>query len=726
MQVQAPLEGPANSIDAVPVSNWGGLLSLSDIINMYRRNWLVVVGIVAACTALALVAAFYLPKSYVSTARIQIDPGRQQDILQKDPAADNNFQSNQARVDTQVQVMQSQQLAEAVTRVLHLDKDPEYAPRGDVTFANNDERVAAVARSVGKHLAVRRNGTSFIIDLSFTSHDPEKSTRIANAFAQGFVELSAQSSSQSSGQTADFLQKQMTALNGQIEDKESRLAQYKARAGIAQSGDAQTVTDQQIGPVSAQLANAEATASKANADLAAGERQVASGNLQSVSGVLNSTVITQLRAQRAQLGAQAAELNKRYGPNYPQRIEVQEQIDSVDGMIQAEANRIVSRLRADAQAANQALAQLRGVLGGLKSQQASNVSAAVNAQKLEREIAADRDVYERAAQQAQQQGQQAAAQQPVGSLIQPAVTPSLPAFPNTRLFLLAGLFSGLLLGSITVFALDMFRQGLRSPEQIRAMGLHYLASIPTLTPAQMKIVKNAGLPAAGYVVERPLSSVAEVFRVLRVDMESQPIPGNRGRIITIVSSLPGEGKSFISYSIAQVAAQDGVRALLIDCDRRRPQISGMLGDHVSLGLDDVLAGKATVEQAIVTDPSTGLAILPWRVAATSAQDIYAQPEFQEMLHRLAAHYELVVVDSPPVLGVSDARRLAALADSTILAIRWEKTPEGAVAAAIEQLGHDQVRLAGAAFSQVNAKAFASLSKLDPIYYQNKYSSYYHD
>lgn len=705
-------------------------LDLGDIVRLYKRHIKLFVAIVVACTACAIVAAYLLPSRYEAVARVRIDPQRKQVL--DDTVTSQNFQTDQARVDTEVQLMQSLNIAEAVVRDLGLWREPEYqperAPGEAVAPAGSDLHIRQIARGVGNNFSVRRNGNSFIVDLIYTAGQPDDAALLANAFAEAYVEASGRLQASQALDESRYLERQMTQLGGQVRDADAEIAAYRANAGITQGGAMGTVTDQQIGPVSSEYATAQSAAAEANGRLSAAQSQVRSGAIYAVSDVLNSTVIGQLRSQRTDLLKAKAELDNRYGPNHPETIRVSGQLTAVDDLIREEATRIVSRLQADAQAANARASAIGSRLGSLKGEQASNTRAAVTADSLQRENDANREIYEQLAQQAQQTGQQSQVLQPAGTVVQVAAIPPNPSFPNRKLFALAGLLAGIMLGSGVIFVIDFMRRGMRTPNDFNGLAVTFLGSIPLLDRRHQRELKRAGRAPWESVVVKPMTAFAEAIRMVRANMtastDASSTDASGAKVATFVSSLPGEGKTHTAASLAHICAASGDRTILVDCDLRRPYLSKLFANEPAQGLVEVLEGKASLDSAVIVYEDNGLHVLPIVSPEMTPRDLIGDEGFRQLVAMLRERYDVVVLDAPPVLAVASTRTLARLCDFVFYIVKWDSTPRGAVKSGIRLLQNDGATVSGCLLNMVNTSKQASISEDDPAYYQSAYAAYY--
>jgi succinoglycan biosynthesis transport protein ExoP len=691
-------------------------LGIGDLVDAFRRRWLLFVLVAAPITAGIAFVAMRMTPVYWAGAQIKIDtrpnaaPGLDMMALATGGPPD------QALIDTEVSLIKSRAAASEVVRQFELAKDPEFAPKKPRSPGLAMEETV---NSVLDHLAADRQGTTYVVNVAFRSHEAAKAAALANAFAEQYIRRGVDQMARSATQQSQTIEKRLDDLGQEVKQADERLAQYRASTGLMDSGSAGTITEQQIAPLSSQLATAESDAAAARAAVSAARSQISRGGIDSISGVLSSPVVADLRGKRAEILREQGRVSARYGPQHPDYIRVTQQLADIDRQIADESGRIVSGLQATAQAASARAASLRAELNRLRAEQASNTRAAATADSLKREAEAKSSIYNQTSEAAQRASQQRETVEAQAHLVQPAVVPLAPSAPNKPLFLLLAIFAGGLVGIAVVLVVELMTASIRTVTDIeKGLGIPFLVSLPRIRTRRLK--EEAGTEAPwDYLLARPISAYAEALQSIRSTLREQP---TEVKTIAICSALPHEGKTTTSVSLARAMALSGDRVLLVDCDLRRNGVGQLVGSR-EIGLIDVLEGRATLEQAGVEDRVPGLTILPLAGSVFVTKDVLSGAPMEALLADARERFDFVVLDTPPVLAVTSARTVAAMADAAILVVGWGKTPPGAAGAAVTQLERSGARLIGGALSMVHGSA-KSLSASDPAYYQRAYASYY--
>jgi capsular exopolysaccharide synthesis family protein len=512
------------------------------------------------------------------------------------------------------------------------------------------------------------------------------------------------------------------------------VATYRAAHGIVASGSAQggTITDQQIASIAAELGRVSAEAAAAQSTAAAARSETQSAGVESVTEVLKSDSLAELRRQRAQVVRDQAQITSVYGPAHPASTRINEQLAKLDHEIDVAAHRVVRGLESDATAHAVQEAKLRAQLTALQARQETDARANVVALGLQRNADAMRSIYNDLSRNAQEQAQEARIGNVRAYVVSPAEAPAKPAFPNPTTFLLLGLAVGSAAGAAAVAFAEARERGFRSAEEIEGdLQLPLLAGVPEL-PAPSK---GPALPALGgdrggrriasqpwdYVLERPISSYAESIRNIRATLMAEVGGAAGGRSICITSAIAGEGKSTLAVALARVMAMSGDRVLRIDCDLRRSGLSRLRSEEARPGLMEVLHGEAEADAALSEDVVDGLNFLGQDGPVFTAKDIFSGPGAKDMLQRLEAEYDFVILDAPPVLAVTDAWTISWLCHATLLVVRHSKTPRAAVRSAVERL-----RMRGARLHGVVLNRRARGRRDDLGYYDTVHSDYYVD
>jgi succinoglycan biosynthesis transport protein ExoP len=692
-------------------------VTLSSIGDTIRRRWWVIAACALTLSVLAIAISLLLTPKYDAFTKVRITPNNQ--ALEKD-TSDRPLDTT--AVNTEVAVIGSRNIARKVVTDLSLYRDPEFVKiAADGPAPSRNEAIERATSSLVGRINVNRNEKSYVVDIGFRSVDPVKAARIANAVAQAYVAGTADALAGTAARQSASIEGRLRELGAEVETADRQLAQYRIQSGISQGGTAGTITDQQIAPLSSQLATADSEAAGAQSNVSVAERQIATGGTEAVSAVLSSTVIADLRRQRAEAAKRSAELSVKYGPQYPLLLQVNQQISSLDGQIRQEAQRIIGGLRSEAAAARARAGSLRGQLNVLKGAIARDDRASVSASSLERNAEAKRTAYTRLAQAAQQNSQAAQLSQPQANIIENATIPDEASFPNIKAAGAAGLLLGLAIGVGGVLLADGMQSTIRKPEDVELLlGIPFITSVPRLRN-QKHYFSQGALNPANTLLSKPMTIYAEAFRTIRGHIVGN---GQREsvRVIALASTLPGEGKTTSSLSLARVMALSGDKVLLVDMDVRRAGLARTLRLNVPAGLVEVLTGAATLDEAIINDEVPGLKLLPVREPTFTAADLFGGGAIDELLTKLKGEFDFILLDTPPMLGVADARTLAIKADGVVLLVKWSTTPVPVIDAALAGLEQDNAAVIGAVLTMVDPKSEA----MGAHYYSSQYATYYKD
>ncbi|MFA7431399.1 MAG: Wzz/FepE/Etk N-terminal domain-containing protein [Rhodospirillaceae bacterium] len=680
---------------------------------LWRRRS-VLGGAVALTVAVALLVVFQIPPRYTATALVMLSPRAPQvmDAAEVVPA----LGLDSPAVHSEVEILRSRTLAEAVVDVSGLMNDPEFNPDltppplwrllmglgatsdgGDGPLAR--ERVVETFREALRADPVNR---SLVVAVRVTSADAVKAARLADATAGMYLERQVRAKLTATRDAADWLGERVETLRREATEAEAAVAAYRARHGLGQDQESSLAADERS-RLNASLA--EIRAVRADADARHQRLRNAAENPAAVGEVLASPVIHRLREQEAQVGRQLADLSARYGPLHPRLAETQAEQDDVRRQIAAEVRRIADGVADEARVAAVREAAVLASLNDLERRRAAEGAASAPLLALEREAAAARALHESFLRRSKEAAEQIALQSPDGRLISPAAVPVKPSYPRKTMTVAAAAGVGLLIALALVFVLERLDRGLRRPEDVeRRLGRPMIGQVPLARP-----------PSAV-----PDAVAAEEMRQIRTALSL--LEGRTPRVLAVTSSLPGEGKTTLCLWLARTAAA-GRRVVLVDADLRRPRLGALAGASEGPGLAAVLAGEATLDEALRPGPVEGLSILPGRPLGGAAADLLGGAAMRGVLDDLRARFDLVVIDTPPVLPVADARVLAPLADAVLYAVRWEKTPDDVAAQGIARLTSGGIAPL-VVLSQVDLKRQGSYGYGGYVRYYGRYGAYY--
>ena len=729
--VLAPYTGLRPTI--MPTERPAPSTSLIDLFKTYRRHLALFV-LVAGAIMLA-VAAYTLLQTprYTATATLVIAPrpaeiGSDRTTALSDPAADSS-------VDTQVELLKSRTLATRVvdrlmltepTRFDDLMRNPSIRDRvailaaRPVAVAASARRDAAIER-LQQGLDVHRTAQTFALNLSFVHHDPQLVADIVNTYAREFVAQSTVVKREGSDASITLLRGQLAGARREVEAADNALGRYKVAHNLM-SVQGGTIAEQQLSSLDGQVALARAGEAEASARLQTARQQLARGSSGDDLGeALGSPVIQQLRSQRAVLSAQVADLDGLYGPKYPPLAAAQRQVAEIDTQIQGEITRTIANLEAQRDVAARRTGSLASSAGGARAQVVSNSVASIALGALQLRSDTAHQIYAQILNRLNEIGAQAATTQSDARVASLAAVPTRPTSPNMPINLLVGALLATAIGLGVVFLKQGTDRGIRTLEDVEGrLQLPYLAGLPTLGSAVRHV---GGSDPISALVDHSGSAYAEGYRNLAASV-LQAAGSGKVRTIALTSALPNEGKTTASIGLARIVAMSGVSTVLVDADMRRPSIANALGLRPTVGLQQVLEGDATLDEALLPDVDSSLTILPMLRAGLAASHALGNGSFDALIEDLKARFDVVIFDASPVLPVVDGRLVAKKVDSTILLVRWRKTSDAAVEMAIHLLQSLGVKMTGVALSRVDLRALARSGYGDPAQFMGSYSGYY--
>lgn len=650
-------------------------------------------------------------------------------------------------IGTEMDILRSSSLLERVVDSLRLQQDPEFNPdllddgslslgrqiidwlRGlwfleageDDLSPEEQERLLTqkIVEHLQKNLTVDHRRQSHTINLAYTSQSPRRAAQVANTLADLYLTDQLEAKFEATRRANEWLAQRLEKMRLEVQASEQAVKNLRERSNLIQTRGG-TILEQQMGDVNAQLIEARVRISQAEARLSSA-REVMNrpGGIESLGEVLDSKNIQQLRAEETSLRRKRAELSQRYGPRHPQMVQVEAEMKDLQDKLQEEVSRIMQSLENEVQVAKAAETALRRSLNELQSQAGRAMQSELELRELERQAESARTLYESFLGRFQETREQDALQRPDARIISPADIPTQPSYPRKKMTLGLGALAGLMFGVMGAFILETLDRGFRTGDQVeQSTGLSVLGMVPLLSRAQ-------GTPME-YVLKKPFSSLSESLRAIRTAIQLSNVD-KPPKTILVTSTLPREGKSSFCMALGRMAAMSGTKTLVVDADLRRPTIAQTFS-HVQAEakLEDVLRGQSEIKQAIVKDPDSGLNLLLAHGKAPAVGEMLGSQRMKSMLAKLEEYYDLIIVDTPPVMGVSDAWTLARSVDAVIYVIRWAETPRETVRSALRQLEMLDIPVAGTFLSMINVKQQSRYGYGGYGYYYGKYKKYYHD
>jgi exopolysaccharide transport family protein len=665
--------------------------------------------------------------------------------------------SDDSVIDTEVEILKSRAVADRVVKTLNLDNDPEFnealRPKHSIS-GKIRAQLAALGVTLGKpaapsamsaspqaqalaraeahdgvidhvihSLTVKRLGATYVISLGFQSKDPAKTAAIANAYADTYLFEQMQAKYDANQEANRWLNQRLAELQPQVEQAENAVQRYKADHGLLASVGS-SLTEQEISNLNSQLDQAKADLAEKDARMRTAQQELQSGATgDSLAGPLSSPVMSGLRVQQAEASSKVADLQTKYGPRHPEVQRAQRQLTDVNTQISNELARQISNLRGEDAIAAQRVSSLQASLAGAKGTLVGNNAASVELDDLQRRATASSTLYDSLLTRAKQVSTDQGNEQPDARIVSHARIPTAPSSPNKPLYLAVGLLMGLGGGVGSVLLMEALGSGLTTSGEVeRFFNLPHLGPILLLDSTTNK-KSSSGIEASRYVADKPLSAFSEAFRSLRASILFSKVDGPV-KVVALTSALPGEGKTTTTVCLGKSMAMSGAKVVIVDCDLRCGTVNRLLDVATGVGLIEVLQGTAKLDDVLIRDAASGAWVLPLAEAVYTPVDLFGSEAMDRLLDELRARFDIVLLDTAPVIAVSDTRILAAKADVVVLLAKWRKTPRKVIESAIAYLSYVGADIAGIALTQVDARELAKYGDGDAGFYYPSYRRYY--
>lgn len=716
---------------------------------LLRRKW-IIINTVLFCSVIAVLILFQLTPRFTASSMLAMET-RQNQVVDVQ-AVMSGLGTDVAAIKTEIDVLQSRRLVGKAVDQLALTRDPEFnsalntrksllsylnpvnwIPDGlkrsifgeepdlapDVKAAR--ER-ALVIDAVVSRLTISNPPRSYTITVGFESASPDKAARIANGIADLYLTDQLEAKFEATQRANEWLNERIFDLRENVRASEVSAQQFREENRLIQTATAGLVSDQQLAQVNERLIDARTDLARTEArfgqisDISQSDVTDYAG----LSEVLDSPLIQRLREQQSEVLRNRAELATRYGPKHPRMINVEAELSDIDNNIKIEIRKVVNGIQNEVDVARARVVALEQNLEQLTVENVALNRAQVQLRELEREAEANRVLLETFLARFKETTNQQDIQQADARIISRADVPIYPSFPNKRLILVLVVFASAGLGVGLAFLLEMLDNGYRTLEQIKQeLGLRGVGIIPMLMSNKLQ-----GTSVEDYLLEKPSSSFAEAHRNVHASLLYSGPRQNTPQVVMATSSVPSEGKSTFSLCYARLMAKSGMKVLLIEADLRRPVVRARLKlDESQADLVSVLDGNEMGGQQLYKDEQSSLHILSGK-GHPDPQKLFSSEKFAGLMAWTRENYDLVVLDTPPVLAVSDAVVLSHHVDAVLYVVQWETTPKKSVETGVNQLREAGAPLAGVVVTQVNIKRHQTYGYGDQGYYYGTKSGYY--
>ena len=603
-------------------------------------------------------------------------------------------------------------------------EEAEEAPA--VELSPEESRALALHQATDAYLgglSVVPEESSRVITVQYNSPDPQMAALAANTTAEIYILDQLSTRGEATLQATEWLSERVNEMRDRVVDSETRLEEFRRESGIVEVGGA-TIYQRQRAALNEELilartqrAEARARYGQINDLLEAGE------GIDTVAAVLGSPLIQNLRGQEATVVRKIAVLRVQYREGHPQMQLTLTELADLREKIAIEVGRIVDNLGNELEIAQVREVNLEREVRRLDNLLGEQNQAEVTLRGLESEVRANKQLYETLLTRFKETSVQhdEMLQQADARIISRATVPGGPYYPRKRLMIMAALVVSLVIGVALALISELLDFGFRNLSQIETYtGLPTMGVVPMISG-----LKAQGKLPHEIAVERPNSAYGEAIRTLRTGLllsrADQP-----PRSVIVTSSVPGEGKTATALALACTAAKSSQKVIIIDCDLRHSMLHVCFDCPNGVGLSDYLAGQAALEDVIEIDPRSGVHFITAGSRAPNPPDLLGSREAIELLQRLTQLYDMVVLDTPPLLAVSDALVLVRHVDKTLFLVRWEKTRRDVVLMGLKQVIEAGADLAGIVLSLVDVRKQAKYdyTAASGYYYYGSYRKYY--
>ena len=707
-------------------------LTLREVGRMLTRRRGIIYISVSSFFLLGILALACSTRLYKSVGEIE---------LQKDSTGSLGIQSESADapsdaletnmiIQTQAKILDSDSLALRVIEDLQLEQSADYrqkwspigwvlgllSPRGAVdpkgaSLEDSPHRRMRVLKIFHRKLTVKPVAGTRLIDVEYLSPDPQLAAAVVNHLLQGLIEKGYQARYDATMQASSWLSAQLGDLRIKTEQLQAKVVKLQQESGVFALGEVDREgRDQVYSPTLEKLqmaTQAEAAAQSNRIMKGAINDVVQSGNAELISGLggnaitgasssgisTSLTLIQNLRLQETALQGQLQELSAKFGPEYPKLAEIHGNLLAVQAAIHAEVGRVASRAHNDFMVAEQAEEKTRNDFNADKAEAEALNNKTIEYQMTRQEADQTRSLYDDMLKHLKESGLLAGLHSTNISIVDWAKASDTPAKPVILLYLLGSMLAGMVMGVVAALLRDVTDTKIQDLREIsRELGstalcvLPYQKELPAL-PGDVPWFEKLPLPA----LDRPHSQFVESLRSLRTSLMYSR-SGIPPRSLLMTSPLAGEGKSYLSWNLAILFAQQGKRVLLCDANLRHPCLHRNLEVDAPVGLSTVLKNASFDHGASVVIPVVevpGLSLLPAGPLPPYPAELLASRRMAELVKAWEAQYDVVLLDAPPVLQFTDSVVLSSMVSSVLLIARHRRTPLAALEASYRMLEETQ-------------------------------------
>ena len=709
----------AKNVEIGEIDAFGQFRALWDL--LVKHQWLIL-AVTVVLTALVAFYSFKMQPVYQATSRVDVES--ETPLLQSLNDLFKTGEADDAFLATQVSILQSDELAWDTIQRLGLGGAEKSG--GKVVGIPMTMQTAAI-RAFQGHLHVEREKETRMILVKYESTDPKQAAAVVNTLVDNYIEYNFRTKYDASRQATGWMEQRLDELKVKVEKSEQAMVDYERQNNIVSVGDKQTVAEARLDDLNKNLSTAQTERlSKESVYKMVAENEAQVGFIQPGS-LLNG-----LEAKEVELKEQYSEAVSQYGPTYPKALAIQDQLKDLDSLIARERKRAVENIRSEYQAAVQREKALSDAVAKQNTEVEKVNQLLIEHNLLKREFESNQQLYDSLLAHLKDANVSAGLRATNIHVIDRAVPPTAPIRPDKIRNIMFALAAGLGLGVALALTREALDNSIKSAQEIEKLtDLPTLAIVPIAQLAELvhRIRRAASKrladhesgfenPPALAVIKKPGAPISEAYRALRTSVLLSTAD-RPPQVLLVTSSQPGEGKTVTALNLALTMAQKGGRVLLIDADMRRPGIAKALKLTLTKGLSGILTGAYEYGPELLSkiERAEGLSLLPSGPIPPNPAELLCSMKMEALLKRLRQDFDHIIIDSPPVLPITDPTILSSIVDGVIMVVECEMTTRAALSRACGVIEHAGGKILGTVLNKVDVRR-------DGYYGYRYYHGYY--
>ncbi len=725
----------------------GGLIEYWRILRRYKGTW-----IIFAFAGALIGILITLPQTPIYQARTSVEiVGLNDNFLnfrQASPVNEGGTTPETSDIQTQIKILQSESLLERVYDKLKVNEKPDAQASSRISVwrkALNLPEPAPVSakqealKRMAKRLAVKHAGQTRILEITFDSPDPQLAADTANTIASEFIEQNLESRWKTTEKTSDWLSRQLDGMRIKLEHSEDALQTYARNSGLVFMDEKTNVSGDKLKQLQQELSTAtgDRIAKQSRYEMAQ------SSPPDALPDVLNDEYLQDTRQKITDLRRQIAELSTTFTPEYKKVKQAQAELATLQVAFDRDRGAILNRIRNEFEEATRKEKLLSAAYDAQTKEVTGEGEKSIQYNILKREADSNRQLYDTMLQQLKESTMASAMRASNIRVVDPATVPPRPYKPNATQSAALGLLTGIFLGAAFIVMRDRADRTIQQPGDSSVyLNVPELGIIPSggmdksrrrsIDPAPATAVPGIEDNAAASKLtervelvtwQRKPSMLAESFRSTLVSILFTTETGPPPKVFVLTSAGPSEGKSTVASNLAIAIAEVGQRVLLIDADMRRPRQHEIFAMDNQRGLSSILRektelnGDRSLGGLIRATEIEGLFVLTSGPGSSAATNLLYGTHMPEVLKYLRSDFDVLLLDTPPMLQIPDARVLGRMVDRVIMVLRAGRTTRDAALAARQRFSEDGTKILGTILNDWNPKSA-------PNGYYGYYNSYY--